>query len=204
MKRAAMIGTACFLIACLLSGCSGTQGDVGNKNIRPQAAGQDGSGNKIIDKRFADDVRNEQNRENGKRLNSNNLIGDHRNYRMEMSREIADRLNELKGVEASYVVLTDRNAYVAVRMDGADGAGADEEAFKRRIADRVKTMAPHTEQVFVSANPEFVDRMGGYKAQVDEGLPIQGLIAEFNGMVERMFPVDSGLRYSHGTRALYD
>lgn len=202
MKLRGLIGTVGLLIASLLSGCSDTQGDVGNKNIRTQSVRQDGNGNRIIDKRFADDIQNQQNRMNGKRLNSNNLIGNHRNYRMEMSRNIADHLNKLDGVQASYVVLTDRNAYVAVRAGRA--APERDGGLKVRIADRVREMAPQTEQVFVSANPEFVDRMSGYMAQVEEGHPIQGFIAEFNGMVERIFPVDSGLRYSHGTRTLYD
>src|SRR5690606_38050844 len=108
--------------ATLLAGCSETQGDVGNRNIRPNSVLTDGNGNKVIDKRFANDPFNEQNRVYGRQLNSNNLIGRHQNYRLEMGQEIADAIAGAEGLERVTVILTDRNAYVAV----SDGGGADD------------------------------------------------------------------------------
>ena len=114
---------AAALAGGLLNGCTidRHQGDVGNKNIRPNVVvREDANGNRILTKRFANDQDNEMNRINGRRLNSNNLVGVHKNYRLEMSPDIAERISQLSGVGTAFVMLTDRNAYVAVTRE-ADG-----------------------------------------------------------------------------------
>ena len=60
---------------------------------------------------------------------------------------------------------------------------------KERIAAEVKKMAPQIDHVYVSANPDFVSRMTSYMEDVRLGHPIQGFVAEFNALVERIFPV---------------
>jgi YhcN/YlaJ family sporulation lipoprotein len=69
-------------------------------------------------------------------------------------------------------------------------------ALKDKIADQVKSMAPTVENVYVSANPDFISRMKGYASDVRQGHPIQGLIVEFNALVERVFPE----RFSNSNR----
>jgi len=240
MKRRAAAFAALAAGALLLAGCAETQGEVGNRNIKPQSVLRDGNGNLVIDKRFADDQLNEQNRVNGRRLNSNNLIGSHRNYRMEASQDIAKRIREAEGLSDVFVILTDRNAYVAVnkRIDagdrvrrgaqGPDGlpssrtgsrlglesraagtgdvnGGGSGGTLEQRIARHVKEMAPQIERVYVSEEPEFVSRMSEYIRTARNGEPIQGFIAQFNAMVERLFPADSGIRINrNGTGSLYD
>jgi len=61
-------------------------------------------------------------------------------------------------------------------------------ALKDRIANEVRKMAPQIQQVYVSADPDFVSRMTAYWEDVRKGQPIQGFIVEFNAMVERVFP----------------
>jgi hypothetical protein len=344
MKRVKRIGTvtaAAFMIGALLAGCAENQGDLGNRNIRPNSVREDANGNKVIDKRFANDQSNEMNRINGRRLNSNNLIGSHQNYRLEMSPDIAERISRLTGTGTAYVMLTDRNAYVAVatdnrkkrkslsrtnlghagdgtepgtgphsmnaggtgnaqddkfsgsggtgidpsntsktgtaQRDGTDGigrrisgpnitgstvnpngsslsglggtygtldgpeagggmqssrtgtrsdmgpgpgqiftqnaadgteigigtteAGRDiPQALKNRIAQEVVRMAPGIENVYVSAKPDFTERMTSYAMDVRDGHPIQGFIAEFNAMADRIFPVNSGILSRTGRR----
>lgn len=223
--------------AMALAGCT-TQGDVGNRNIVQQRVLRDGNGNLVIDKRFANDQLNEQNRVNGRRLNSNNLIGRHQNYRMEASQDIAKRIREAEGLSDAYVILTDRNAYVAVnrRIDANDrlkreAAGSDGRPSSRtasraglsgrggaagdggksggtleeRIARHVKEMAPQIERVYVSGEPDFVSRMHEYVRTASRGEPIQGFIAQFNAMVERLFPAESGIRINRtGNISIYD
>ena len=60
---------------------------------------------------------------------------------------------------------------------------------KERIAAEVKKMAPQIDHVYVSANPDFITRMTSYMEDVRLGHPIQGFVAEFNALVERIFPV---------------
>ena len=73
-----------------------------------------------MNKRFANDQMNEMNRMNGVRLNSNNIVGLHKNYRLEMSKDIADHLASMKEINNAYVMLTDNNAYVAVSLKSAN------------------------------------------------------------------------------------
>lgn len=223
--------------ALMIAGCTEMQGDVGNRNIKEQRILKDGNGNLVIDRRFANDQLNEQNRVYGRRLNSNNLIGNHRNYRMEASQDIAGRIRQAEGLRDVYVILTDRNAYVAVNTRtgagdrqrlgaaGDDGlpssrtnsrAGLNNRAsggktgksggtLEERIARHVKEMAPQIERVYVSEEPDFVSRMSEYIRTSQRGEPIQGFIAQFNAMVERLFPAESGIRISRtGNTSIYD
>ncbi|WP_308635421.1 YhcN/YlaJ family sporulation lipoprotein [Paenibacillus silvisoli] len=260
MQRKWAVLAAGAMLTTILTGCMDNQGDLGNRNIRNNSVAYDMNGNRIINTRFANDQMNEMNRANGHRLNSNNIIGLHKNYRLEMSQDIANRLESLPEVNNAYVMLTDNNAYVAVSMKSrADMRGSramnvpsapmplsrtqqayqrpymkagntntrisaistpnmmrnlaaptpsptttaapgnlartnDEvtDALKDRIANEVKQMAPSVKNVYVSANPDFVDRMTSYMNDVKTGHPIQGFVAEFNAMVDRIFPHRAG------------
>lgn len=250
MRRSMTLTTMILSLALVLSGCMERTGDLGNKNIRPNAMNKS---------RFANDQDNEQNRINGARRENNNVIGMHGNARIELSDQIAEKVNEIPGVDAAFVMMTDHNAYVAVTQEGTgtnnqaadrnngsmrrtntnstgmisdnnnsnatgmsnnhnnhngnghnnsmgtnngNGSGlmgnnngndlTDE--LKNQIADRVKSMSPSTENVYVSANPDFLGRMQGYADNVRQGHPIHGLVVEFNALVERIFPEPSGTR----------
>jgi len=122
-NRMLLFAGASLLLGALLSGCSQYQGDLGNKNIRPNSVKYDAFGNLIVDKRFANDQMNEANRMNGIRMNSNNLIGYHKNYRMEMNEKMANEITKLDAIKSSYVIVTDHNAYVAVSLDANEPKG---------------------------------------------------------------------------------
>ena len=215
--------SAGVLLSTMLAGCMEKQGDLGNKNIRSNSIRYDANGNLLRDKRFANDQMNEMNRVNGRRLNSNNIIGSHKNYRMEMSEKIAESITKMDAVKLSYVLLTDHNAYVAVSLDEKEPAGDSKmmsrtnsgymgkegvrvsrristlstgqhmltDQIKDEIANEVKRLRPSVENVYVSANPDFVGRLNSYMNDVKLGHPIQGFIAEFNAMAERVFPAKS-------------
>lgn len=253
MQKNLKVFSAFVVLGAMLAGCAANQGDLGNRNLRPNGVKYDANGNRITAKRFANDQLNELNRVNGRRLNSNNLVGTHDNYSMEMSQEIADALSDKHGIKSSYVLLTDNNAYVAVSFDdksikgkssglgrtsasymqpmhpmhptgqdkdqtigdrnigpdglrnngmydaknnGMAGAGTEDERLTQKVKDEVarevKRMKPSVKNVYVSANPDFVSRMTSYANDVRTGHPIQGFIAEFNAMAERLFPARSG------------
>ncbi len=163
---------------------------------------------------------------------NNNFAPTHNNTRMEVSNQIADNITAMDEVDSATVLLTDRNAYVAVMLDngkgygassmgrnvgkknsinsganrrsnamgnngttdqmGRQGAGQGEEGIteelKSDIAQKVKSVQPNVENVYVSANPDFVGRMRGYGERFQNGQPIQGMIIEFNTLVQRLFP----------------
>lgn len=228
-KKISLLSTSLALAAVLAAGCATNQGDLGNRNIRQNAVRYDANGNLISNinnlnsKRFANDQMNEMNRVNGRRLNSNNIVGSHKNYKIEMSDKIAEKVTQMNTVKSSYVMLTDNNAYVAVSfedhhnhagskamsrtnmrsMDNSNGhvhnnmnaMSTGEEALteqvKADIAKEVKRMHPTVENVYVSANPDFVGRMNSYMNDVRLGHPIQGFVSEFNAMAERIFPANA-------------
>lgn len=224
MRKRIMALSAGVLLSAMLAGCTDNQGDLGNKNIRSNSIRYDANGNIMRDKRFANDQMNEMNRQNGRRLNSNNVIGSHKNYRLEMSDVIADSIKQMEAVKSCYVMLTDANAYVAVSLNeegpagdanmmsrsnmgqqGGDGVrmnkrmsamstGHDKltDQIKDEIANEVRRLRPDVNQVYVSANPDFVGRMNAYMQDVKLGNPIQGFVAEFNAMAERIFPAKAG------------
>jgi YhcN/YlaJ family sporulation lipoprotein len=200
MRRRLILTIVLLSSALALSGCLDRTGDVGNKNIRPYTANKYGVDNKETNKmRFANDQDNEQNRMYGERRENNNVIGMHSNSRIEMSDKVANKLAASPEIDTAFVVLTDHNAYVAVtQSDKVKSTKSNQltNALKDKIADQVKSMAPTVENVYVSANPDFISRMKGYASDVRQGHPIQGLIVEFNALVERVFPE----RFSNSNR----
>lgn len=75
---------------------------------------------------------------------------------------------------------------------GRQGPGAGDEGItedlKTAIAKRVKSVEPNVQNVYVSANPDFVGRMRGYGERFQNGHPVRGMIIEFNTLVKRIFP----------------
>lgn len=63
---------------------------------------------------------------------------------------------------------------------------------KDMISDTIKKSDSTITNVYVSANPEFVDRVGGYVSDVSSGHPISGIVDEFQTLVNRIFPTKSG------------
>ncbi|OAB39012.1 hypothetical protein PMSD_03505 [Paenibacillus macquariensis subsp. defensor] len=63
---------------------------------------------------------------------------------------------------------------------------------KDKIADLVKKSDPSVKNVYVSANPEFVERVGNFVTDVSNGHPISGIVNEFQTLVNRIFPTASG------------
>lgn len=167
---------------------------------------------------------NKQNNKQKSRQNhTRGTQNSHNNTTVEMSQEVAERIAAMPEVERANVLLTNRNAYIAVvvsestRKDNDNtkqrtnqanrGGGFVEREFdvmnapdevsdqlKDRIAKQVQSMNPDVNNVYVSTNPDFVDRTNDFMQQVQEGRPVRGFIEEFNTMVERIFPENSGQR----------
>lgn len=124
-------------------------------------------------------------------LNRTKTYSMHNNTRMVMNKDTARAIAGLAGVDSAWVLLTEKNAYVAVRLPNGpnlrDTRDIDD-VLKNRIAAKVKELHPKIRNVFVSADPDFAERLRGYSEKVEKGEPIRGLILEFNRAVERLFP----------------
>lgn len=177
--------------------------------------------------------------------NSPGNLADHQNTRVEASQELAELIADMPEIEMANVLLTDRNAYIAVFLDDGKDVNRDKNRSNRmqegtsrnrsdrnmshdqlslnraanrddhrldqtrmrrnydqaqdvtsdlkdRIAMLVKDHSPHVRNVYVSANPDFMDRVNGFIDQIQAGNPVKGLINEVNTTVERMFPTNAG------------
>ncbi len=216
MKNIIRIAVIASVVALVAAGCNSSKKESGTeaKNI----------GENILfleDKRFADDQENSANHINGEWQNGNNLVGNHKVYRIEMSMDAANEVKKLNGINEAYVMLADRNAYVAVSFGEAEvnekankaesrtnisqlhaadiekhrkmymketDEGKLTEAIKEQIVAAVKKSQLSVEKVYVSAKPEFAGRMKSYMTDVMLGHSIQSYVAEFNGLVDRIFP----------------
>lgn len=66
------------------------------------------------------------------------------------------------------------------------------QGLKDKIADEVKRADTRIQNVYVSANPDFVERANYYADEFRAGHPLRGFAHEFRVMVERIFPTRSG------------
>jgi spore cortex protein len=117
--------------------------------------------------------------------NRNN--NDNDDTRMQVADKAQDKIENLSEVRHANVIVTNRNAYVAVVLDD-DSKGEVRKDVENKISDQVKSTDNNIQNVFVSSNPDFVDRMGDYGDKIQSGKPIRGLFEEFNEMVQRIFP----------------
>ncbi|WP_431087160.1 YhcN/YlaJ family sporulation lipoprotein [Paenibacillus sp. 8b26] len=92
--------------------------------------------------------------------------------------------------------LTDGTRTDIGRTDGTTVEGARTayepntltEAVKSRISNKVKQFAPSIEQVYVSANPDFVKHTTDFTRSVQNGHPIKGMSAQLADIIQRVFP----------------
>lgn len=59
---------------------------------------------------------------------------------------------------------------------------------KEKIAAKVKSLNGNIKDVYVSANPDFIERMNVYADEFRSGRPLSGFVKELSAMVERVFP----------------
>ena len=120
---------------------------------------------------------------NGGQNGNNGGEGDANN--LEHDQEIADRVSTVEGVEGATVLMSANNAYVAVNL--AEGTEETDD-LKTKISDEVKAAKPDTENVYVSADPDFTKQFEDYGKRIEQGDPVEGFFDEFSDLVRRTFP----------------
>lgn len=106
---------------------------------------------------------------------------------MDIADEIADKVTDLTEVERAYVLTTDHNAYVAVKLEESQNNRLVGN-IETRITEIVKKTDPDLDQVYISENPDFFEHVNNYRDDVRNGRPVRGFVDEFSNMVERIFP----------------
>lgn len=106
--------------------------------------------------------------------------------RVQIANQAAEKITQLNGVRQANVLVTQRNAYVAAAVD--DNQGKLTRELEDQIAQQVRAADPNIQNVYVSTNPEFMDRTNRYVTDVGQGRPVAGFFEEFNEMVQRIIP----------------
>ncbi|MCK1984877.1 MULTISPECIES: YhcN/YlaJ family sporulation lipoprotein [Peribacillus] len=167
------------MMALVITGCATNDKEGASENLGLNRTHQDNLDNpmNVSDTRQnVNDNNNNNNNDNGNGIND-----------MRVSKDISDRVEAMKEVSNASVIVTENNAYVgAVLKDGRDKDISND--LKERIADKVRGADPSVDQVYVSANPDFVQRMEGYANDIENGKPVAGFAEEFRELVTRIFP----------------
>ncbi|MBC6974355.1 YhcN/YlaJ family sporulation lipoprotein [Bacillus sp. Xin] len=161
-----------FLAMISLFGCAGKQKE------------------EALDNRENNGVRNIRYEENNTDLqkvrnNTNNVTNNE--TQLHIANKAADRIVELEEIDKANVIVTNRNAYVAVVLR-ENIKGQITKQLEKKVADQVRATNPDIRNVFVSSNPDFVDRMRDYANKINAGKPVTGLFEEFTETVRRVFP----------------
>ncbi|MFJ9386152.1 YhcN/YlaJ family sporulation lipoprotein [Peribacillus sp. NPDC101481] len=174
MNYKAIVSSA--MMALMITGCATNDNEGASENLGLNRSHQDNLDNPMN----VSDTRQNVNDENN--ANNNNGIND-----MRVSDDISNRVEAMKEVSNASVIVTENNAYVgAVLKDGGDKDISND--LKERVADTVRGADPSVDQVYVSANPDFVQRIEGYANDIENGKPVAGFAEEFRELVTRIFP----------------
>ncbi|MEI1420652.1 YhcN/YlaJ family sporulation lipoprotein [Bacillus cabrialesii] len=180
-----------LLIPLLMTGCGmANQGEGRRDNLEPENVNYRNPVNDNGTRNINDANDNRDNVDNNVTDNVNNNDNgnknDNDNRKLEVADDAADKITEMKEVKHANVIVAGNQAYVAVVLtNGNKEVGKD---LKKKISDKVRDTDKNMDNVYVSANPDFVDRMQGYGERIQNGDPIAGFFDEFSETVQRVFP----------------
>ncbi len=136
----------------------------------------------------ADSAADDNNKkENNRGTKVQNVDDENNDSKMRVADKAQDKIENMQEVRHANVIVTENNAYVAVVLED-NTKGDVREDLEKKISDQVKSTDKEIRNVFVSSNPDFVDRMGDYGDKIQKGEPVKGLVEEFTEMVQRVFP----------------
>ena len=178
-----------ILVVGAIAGCATNQRPNDNDNVAPPTPTRAPGNNNAID--------NDTNWNNVRDDNLNDGVADDRDdldmrndngrNTMRLADDIAQRVANMQDVGNATVFVTGDNAYVAVDMPG-NRQGHLTNDLKGRIAKTVRGMDNDIDDVYVSADPDFFNRMGKYAGDVRNGRPIQGMVNQITETIRRVFP----------------
>ncbi|WP_059103705.1 YhcN/YlaJ family sporulation lipoprotein [Shouchella shacheensis] len=108
--------------------------------------------------------------------------------RMDVADEASNQISEMDEVQRANVIVTNQNAYVAVMLSGDEEGEEVTDELEEQISNKVQESDDNIDNVFVSSNPDFVERMNGFADRIQNGEPVQGLFDEVNESIQRVFP----------------
>ncbi len=178
------------LISVVLVGCGTANNNdrFTSDDNRPLGVRYDPTDNRDDADNMNDGIGVNDNR-NGVNDNGNNGLdnaGDN-NRNIDLADDVADKVTDLREVDDASVLVTNRNAYVAVKLSDQGNREMNDD-LQKKIARKVRDTKHDFDNVYISENPDFYDRMRGYGNDIRNGRPIGGFFDEFTETVQRIFP----------------
>lgn len=175
------------LASGLLLGCANNNADRGKSNVSPVRYNPNNLGPGANVNYRDRDNNLDVNRDNnlGTDVNYNRNYNNRSNYRI--AKEAADRVSNLKEVRRAIVLVTGNNAYVAVMLNNRS-RGELPKTFENKIAREVKKADNTIDNVYVTTNPDFYNRVTDFGNELRKGHPVKGLYDQISSAVNRVFP----------------
>lgn len=178
------------LVSLMLVGC-GTNNDndrFTSDDNRPLGVRYNPQDNRDgVDNNMNDGLGVNNNGNNGAGNNNRNNANNNNDQNIDVADDVADRIARLDEVERAYVLVTNGNAYVAVKLTDRSNNNLTR-SMERKIAREARKANKQIVNVYVSENPDFYDRMRGYRNDINNGRPVSGFFDEFTETVRRVFP----------------
>ncbi len=179
------------LVSVVLAGCgtSNNNDRFTNDDNRPLGVRYNPTDNRDGTNNVNNDRTVNDNRMDGFGTNVNNDTANNNNNdrNIDLADDVADDVVSLKEVDDASVLVTNRNAYVAVKLSGQGNKEMSKDV-QKKIADKVRDTNHNFDNVYISENPDFYDRMRGYGNDIRNGRPVGGFFDEFTDTVQRVFP----------------
>jgi spore cortex protein len=99
----------------------------------------------------------------------------------------ASKVTDLAEVDDATVIVNDNNAYVAAKLNRTDRNELTSD-IQNKISRAVKSVDDEIDNVYISLNPDFYNRMKIYSDDIRAGRPVSGFMDEFSDSIRRMFP----------------
>ncbi|KWW18105.1 MULTISPECIES: YhcN/YlaJ family sporulation lipoprotein [Peribacillus] len=173
MNYKAIISSA--MVALVITGCNSNTKEGASENLGLNRTNQNNYENPMNVSDTRQNVNNMQN-------NANDVSD------MRVSDDISNRVEALKEIKSARVIVTDHHAYVGAVLNDNSGAKDISKDLKNKVADAVRGADSSVDKVYVSTNPDFVQRMDGYANDIQNGKPVAGFADEFRELVTRIFP----------------
>lgn len=168
MSRRLMIVLLVSLLAVLLAvGCAPQQRPAPDTDPAPQQRNrplpdiQEGPANRVPDNDARDDTKRADN--------------------------IANRIDELDGVDEATVIVSGVTAYVGIDMD-KDIEGEMTDELKQKVIDTAQSADKVLTRVYVTADADTVQRLRNYAKDIERGQPATGLIRQIEELFRRPAP----------------
>ncbi len=117
----------------------------------------------------------------------NNNVNNNNQTRLEVADKAAARIVKLDEVDTANVIVTNRNAYVAVVLKN-EANGEVTDRLKKKISDQVKATDQDIRNVYISSDPDFVNRAEDYGNRINEDATRNGLFEDFTETVLKSIP----------------